>query len=306
MTSTGAKSRLLSDRERLRGRTRWSMACRCPRMASYALRGTEPEEAPDRQRRLMARGKQIGRWMGERFAAKYGADQVILEKPVLWPNDGVPAGELHTDIFVIPERLAVEVKSSAHPDALIDSALLQLAGEVHFDPDADKGLLAIVDPNDLSEELLPFKLTAEWVERVEDTARQVVQAGVAGELPARVCAQPSDGIGRFCPFIDTCFADWEPPVTMVSDPKLRVAAVRAYEAKQVRNARRDEADQADEEYRARLEDLVDAGIDAGVDYQIGALKVRRTVVRGRVTYRVPAAIKCGAVSEEVLAPFAGP
>jgi hypothetical protein len=288
---------------RLRGKTRWSMACKCPRMAVYALRGEEPHEPSDRSRRLMARGRQLGEWMGRRFQQRYGADNVVLEKPVLWPNGGLPVGELHTDVFVKPERMAVEVKSTAQPESLIDSALTQLAGEVHFDPDADKGLLAIVDPNDLAEELLPFRLTDEKREQVEAIARQVVDAGTTGELPARVCEKPSDGLALFCPFIDTCFADWTPPLPETLDSnELRGLVYQAAGHKHTRDALQDRVEEADAAYRRDLERLA-AHLEPGVDYQVGSISIRRTVVKGRTTYRIPAALKCGVVSEEQLAPF---
>jgi hypothetical protein len=280
------------------------MACKCPRMASYALRGTEPHEPSDRTRRLFARGRQLGEWMGQRFQHKYGADNVILEKPVLWPANGdLPLGELHTDIYVKPERMAVEVKSSAQPESLIDSALMQLAGEVHFDPDADKGLLAIVDPNDLDELLMPFTLTDKWRDKVEDVAAQVAAAGTTGELPDRVCAKPSDGHSRFCPFIDVCFEGWQPPppaTLETNDLRLLVYAVAG--RKQTRDALQDRADEADAAYRRDLERLAEH-VEPGVDYQVGSISVRRSVVKGRTTYRIPAALKCGVVTEEQLAPF---
>jgi hypothetical protein len=288
---------------RLKGRTRWSMACRCPRMASYALRGTEPQEPTDRQRRIMARGRMIGEWMAGRFMKKYGIDNVIAEKPVLWPANGdLPVGELHTDIFVAPERMAVEVKSTTDPNSLRDSALTQLAGEVHFDPDADKGLLVIVDPIDLEEELTPFRLTDDTRDEVEAIARQVVEAGTTGELPARVCEKPSDGFARHCPFIDVCFADWEPPFpTPVDDEEVRGLVYQAAGHKHSRDTLQERVDEADAAYRrdlARLAERIEPG-----DYQIGTFKVRRTEVKGRTTYRIPAAIKAGIVSQELLAPF---
>jgi hypothetical protein len=178
-------------------------------MGAYGLLGVDPSEPNERQQGLMRRGRHLGAERYERWALQYGADNVIPEQAVPWP-----AGTLHPDVYVIPEKLVVEVKSSASPGSIIDDAIVQCAGQVYWHPEAEKGLVEVVSPIDLQVvEQIPVLLNDEWRERLEAIAADVVRAGVTHgrDLPDRVCRKPSDGIGKFCPFIDHCFDGWTPP-----------------------------------------------------------------------------------------------
>ncbi len=206
----------VTDDTRLRGRTRWSMAARCPRMAYYGLIGVEDDELSPAearlQRRLFRRGRRIGDEVMDDFSEKYGEENIVREHASVWPDDGLPLGELHADGFVIPEKMAVEVKSSTSPASIVDSAITQLAGQIRWNPDAEIGCLAIADPTGMKETaLLPILLTDELTERVESIAAQVVEASRTGEPPTRVCGKPSDARGKMCPFAGHCFKDWEQP-----------------------------------------------------------------------------------------------
>src|SRR5262245_55516940 len=118
--------------ERLRGATRWSMASRCAGAASYGLLGVEPEEPSARLQGRFARGRDAGRYVARQLAAKYGEENVVFESAVAWPAPpALPIGELHVDIAVTSERLAVEVKSTVHVDSMFDSAVVQLAGALY-------------------------------------------------------------------------------------------------------------------------------------------------------------------------------
>jgi len=198
---------------RLRGATRWSTTAKCPRQASYAFLGVEPEPPSDQTRRFWRRGRQLGADVADDFAAKYGEENIIREKAIPWPAPpDLPVGELHSDVFVIPEKMVVEVKSSRSPASILDTAITQLGGELLFDPEAESAALAIVDPTGFKDTtFIPVLMTEELQERVESYAGQVVEATRGGDLPARVCGKPSDGHSKFCPFIAHCFEGWQKP-----------------------------------------------------------------------------------------------
>ena len=278
-------------RPRLEARSRWSSAAKCSRQGAYGLLGVDPAEPDDRTRRLWIRGKQLGAYVADSLATKYGEHNIIREKAIPWPG-----GILHTDVFVIPEKAAVEVKSTSSPNSILDAALMQLAGEVHFDPDADHGLLVLVNPSDLGMEFVPFVLTPEWVERVEQTADEVMRAGASrGQvLPDRVCGKPGDGRGRFCPFIDHCFDGWTPaPAEELSDPAVVELLAEWLEAKGEYRTGEAETEAARERYKAVEAQLTDRGVQAGRDYQAGPYVFRRISVKGRETFQLSRARKSG-------------
>lgn len=290
---------------RLRGRTRWSAAAKCPLWASLALRGEEASEPSARQRGWWARGKAMGSFVAGRYADKYGEEGVIREKPVPWPTKGLPLGELHTDIFVIDDALAVEVKSSDHPESLLDAAFTQLAGEVHFDPDAEAGALHIISPSNWAdEEILPFVLTKQWRDRVEDLAAQVAEAGRGGPLPA--CSQDTPGGCRAigCPYTNVAWAEWAPPADGQLEGEALEIARSMYEVDRQRRASRTLFDLYDEEWKqlcASLADLVPAG-----RYEAGPLRLTGTAFKGRETFSLAKARKSGVWNEahdEMLGPF---
>jgi hypothetical protein len=223
---------------------------------------------------------------------------VIPEKPVPWP-----AGVLHPDVFVTPERLTVEVKSSASPQSVIDDALLQLAGQVHYDPDSEHGLLEVVSPIDLSVvEAVPLILNDEWVERIEAVAEAVVRAGATrgAELPDRVCGKPSDGIGHFCPFVYHCFADWQPPTVeeLEVDQDVVAMVARLWEIKRERKAlgETDRPLEAEaKEIQAQLDDTLAVGT-----YKVGPFAVK-VGARSRESFSLKKA--AGSVPSTILDQF---
>lgn len=267
---------MAATKPRLEARSRWSHACKCARMASYALLGVDPAEPSERSQGLMRRGRMLGAERYERYVLKYGEENVIPEQPIAWP-----AGILHPDIYVAPEKLIVEVKSSASPAALIEDAIVQCAGQVYWHPEAQQGLVEVISPIDLQVvEEIPVVLTDEWRERLEQIAADVVRAGATNgrELPDRVCRRPSDGIGRFCPFIETCFEGWEPPSMqeLKADEQLIARVARLHELKRRRKAlaaddKPLEAEQ--KEIQAELDEELPTTV-AGVALLIGGYAVK--------------------------------
>src|SRR6266516_8054678 len=103
---------------------RWSLASRCPRQAVLHRRRAPARPRDTREERILARGRLFEQLVAQQFTEKYGADNIQRQREFVWPG-----GIGHTDIYVINERAAIEVKSSSHPESLLNQAILQNAGE---------------------------------------------------------------------------------------------------------------------------------------------------------------------------------
>jgi hypothetical protein len=276
---------------RLVARSRWSAAVRCPRWAALGGLGVEPAEPSDQSRRYWARGRALGRYVADSYAAHYGEDGIIREKAVAWPG-----GELHGDVFVISEGLPVEVKSSTSPSSILDDAFLQLAGQIVYDPDAtDKGVLEIVDPSSYERQSIPFRLTAKWRDKVEQRTQEVVRALASGGsfLPSCVCSTPAECSFKFCPYTEVAWEGWEPPPREKVGEDVAGLLIDLYRTKQGRDEKKAEAQVYDAKYKELCEQLVTAGVEPGVEYEAGPLKVKRTAVAGRETFSLSTARKAG-------------
>ena len=286
---------------RLRGRTRWSAASKCARWAALGLLGAEPAEPTARQQRLWRRGRQLGSDRAQQLEERFGAENVIREKAVPWPAKGLPLGELHVDAFVIPEKLSVEVKSSTSPESILDSAITQLAGEMHFDPESENGALMIVDPTGYEDDILvPVLLTEDLIARVEEIAADVAAAAKGGSLPDCSCASPGGCRMLGCPFTDEAWKDWSPPDPRALDGEAAQLVSALYWAKQAKARQKAQLDEVDEQYRKICARLLDLGIEAGMDYMVGPLKLRRVAVAGRETFSLTTARKAGVLDESTL------
>jgi hypothetical protein len=272
-------------------------------MGAMGLRGSIPEEVDETTLGYFERGKQLGAWMADRFIRQYGAEDVVLEKPVAWA-----AGIAHTDIVVKSQRLAVEVKSAADPRPL-DYHLKQLAGEVEFDPDVDHGALVIVNPSNLFVRTLPMVVVPDELrDEVHEIASTVARAAdPASPLPGRTCARPSDAMSKMCPFAVECFADWvaPDPVEIADDVALLVAQhVELDEEIKQAKAAVDDAEERRRVVRAELAKTIEPAREyLSLDDE---LVVRRTAVAGRVLVDVQLAAEMGAIGPDVmtaLAPF---
>lgn len=304
----------VTDDVRLRGRTRWSAAAKCPRQAAYGLLGAEPAEPDERTKRLWRRGRQLGADVANDFAAKYGEDDIVREKAVEWPDNGLPIGELHTDVFVKSQKMSVEVKSSTSPASILDDAITQLGGEIRYDADAEVGCLAIVDPTGWRElELLPVILTDELTERVEDIAAQVVTAANGGPLPERVCCKPSDGKGKFCPFIDICFTDWQAPDPLDLSEDIAQLAVDLKQAQDEERVAKQAVTLAETRRKEISAQLSGWELVPGMDYLGNGIKLKRTKVDDSPRFSYSKAQKAGVFSsplwtpehEALISPFVG-
>jgi hypothetical protein len=261
-------------------------------MAALGLLGAKPAEPSERQLGRFQRGKDAQRYVAQRFAAKYGPDAIEHERAVPWPAPpALPVGELHEDLFVRSEALVVEVKSSEHVDSVFDMALLQVKGQVHFDPEAEMGVLLFVDRDYQETDRFPVVLTDEDVEEIEEIAAAVVTAGKTGELPPRVCEKPSDGIQRMCPFIEECFRGWEPPA-VEERPDLAGLVTEAYLAWRELKERQEALGPYVERWEEAKAALEQADLPEGLTVA-GQVAVQRTVVREAERFSLAKAIKLG-------------
>lgn len=277
--------------DRLQGRARWSHAAKCPRMGAMGLLGYEPEEPSDRQKGRMQRGKDAQRFYSQRLEAKYGGD-VEHERAVPWPAPpALPIGELHEDIFVPSEKMVIEVKSSESVDSMFDISLRQVKGQVAFDPEAEVGALVFLDRDYQETDVFPVIVTDEDVADLSAIAAQVVEAGKSGELPERTCSRPQEGIGKLCPFIQDCFAGWEPPETEQRDDLAELAA-EAYLAKRDLDQHKAEIKPYEQRYEQARAALEDADLPAG-ETIAGQIAVKRVLVSSSRRFSLSKAEKLG-------------
>lgn len=289
----------MADR-RLQGRARWSHAARCNsgRMAALGLLGAEPAPLTERQRGRFQRGKDAQRYVGQQFEEKYGAANIEHERAVPWPtgNGSLPIGELHEDIYVAPDKLIIEVKSSEQVDGIFDSALLQVKGQLHFDKEAEMGALMFVDRDYQQTDMFPVVLTDDDREEIEGIAAAVVHAGKTGELPERICSRPADGIQHLCPFIGKCFEGWEPSASD-EQPDLAPQATEAYLAQRDLSEAKARLKPLEERWEAAKAALDELELPPGLEVATGQLTVKRTAVSGSERMSLSKARKLGLFTE---------
>lgn len=293
---------VLDDTRKLSG-PRLSELSRCPRMVAYRALGAVAEEPTDEQRRYLSRGQLFGVYVAEQYAAKYGKANVLREVEIEWPLDD-PIGVGHADVLVVPERLIVEVFSTVTVGgASVKPKIEQARQYVRFSPDADLGAVHVVNPADLSRErAFPVILTDEDTARIDQKVLDVRAAIAGGPLPDRVCQKPGEAIGRFCPFAETCFEDWEEPPLIELGPEHADLARAAYDVDRACKAST-AAERLHKGERANLLELLADRVPAGQDVVCGQVKLRRSEVAGRTTYDVGLAIEAGVVDGEALEPF---
>jgi hypothetical protein len=226
------------------------------------------------------------------FAAKFGEENVIREKAVEWPNTGLPLGELHTDLFIVPHQVSVEIKSSTSPGSILDSAIIQLAGEIHFDEESEAGWLMVVDPTGYEEDMLTeVHLTRELAEKIEDIAAQVAHAAKSGDLPDCSCANPGACQALGCPFTDQAWEGWEPPPFLPLDGK-KIELVREfYERDRRRREHEAEAAVEKEAIKEIQQALLEEGCQVGAQYMVGPLRLKTWEIPGRETFSLSQARK---------------
>lgn len=261
--STRVRPRLRADEYR------WSLACRCPRMAVLQRRGTPQAETTRRQRRIRKRGLLFEELVAEEFAAEFGADNIVRQKDVLWPG-----GVLHPDVYIVSEGCAIEIKSSTHPSSLRADAELQNAGHQHYDPDCQSGGLVFVNPVDLDQDFRPVDART-YVEQIEAIEEQLAWAEETGGLPECSAESPTAcRLGKFCPYTELAWEGWSPPPPgVIEDPYVAKLAAELYRLRQAKKAGDAEANRGKAHIAALQESLLALGLEAGADYRAGPLNL---------------------------------
>lgn len=292
---------------------RWSTITRtgCARTGVYGYQHAPTDEIPARRReeleRYYERGKMIEDWAVAKDIVT-GALSSIAERQVEipWPiraDLDAPIGTGHADAYDPPERLIVEYVST-EAAALPEGKVLQAAGYALNHPDATEAVVVSIDPHTLLRRQYPIDLdgVAPKVRELEDA----IVAGIAGEMPERVCSQPSDGYHKGCPFVGVCFDGWEPsPLEQLVglDAKLERLADLTDQAKDAKTA----AAQIEAE-RDALRDELRPLLDAGETYRApgSRILVKRSAWIQSGGFSLADATKAGHTLPADLAAFVSP
>ncbi len=240
-------------------------------MATLQRRGKRQTEVTERQRRLRKRGQLFEQIVVEQLARTHGDLNLETQRPVHWPG-----GICHPDVFVIPDRQAIEIKSSTHPSGLMRDAQLQNAGQQYFDVDCDGGGLIFVDPVDLEMRYESVSYP-DFAEEIEELVGTLAWAEHTGGLPDCSARSPHEcRFAKFCQFTDLAWEGWTaPPPGELDDQELRDLLVAYYRLTQ----RRDELKPIEKAVKAELDDVKERlaawDLAPGCEYQVGPLRVKR-------------------------------
>ena len=281
---------------------RWSNAVRCPRMAALHLDGEIPAPTDPDMEGYQERGHLWEIWALAELKALYPDSVIVEQLHVPWAH-----GIIHADFYVESERLFVEHKSRTVVEAH-DADILQVAGAVHFHPEAERGEVWVTHPvNPRNRLRLPVILTDELRERIIAIEKLISRRHV--QQPPRICGAPSEARKHFCRLAAPCFANWTAPDTGELDAAGQHLAHELFSVRRRmkvatpagRAELEQRRDELQEELRGRLEEN---GADYGVTFPNGSsIRIRRTVSDPKVTYDIPTAIKVGAIPAATLKPF---
>lgn len=293
--------------DRLRGKTRWSMASRCARQASYGLLGVEPTPPTKREAGRMARGRDAGHYFARQMAAVHGEENIVAEMGIPWPAPpALPVGELHIDVGLLSDRIAIEAKSSVYIDSMFDAAVIQVAGAIHFGREHfDSGLVVFLDGDYQITHEFPVFLNDELIEKVESIAAAVIEAGKTGAVPDRICGKPADGRGHLCPFIEHCFEGWVEPDPNDERPDLSQFASEGWLIQRDLKAAKTNV----EEYQERWDEWKARALEIELppgETLAGSIKIKRIDVKGRETFSKAKAKTAGVwtdLDDERFGPF---
>lgn len=187
---------------------RWSSAVICPRWCVYGAQGAPTRERTEEEMLMLTRGQAWGKIVVDGVITGFAEQgrRPRREETISWPRQN-PVGTGHADCYIPHEREVVEVVSNAG-GTLPPHKAVQVAGYALNHPHAVSAVVDSVDTHTGVEHLYPIVLDElePHVRRIEE---QVV-AGLAGELPERVCKTPWDGPAQWCPHVGHCFEGWEP------------------------------------------------------------------------------------------------
>lgn len=255
---------------------RWSLACRCPRAATLARRQVPATEATERQRMLRRRGLLFEDLVYEQFADRYGDANVQRQREVMWPG-----GVCHPDLYVIPERASIEVKSSTHPASLLPDARLQNAGQQLFDDDSDGGGIAFIDPVDLDPRFEAVN-AEDHREQIDHILGQLAWAEATGGLPDCTAKSPAHcRHGKLCGYTDIAWEGWTPPRPTEFPHEDAAELVADLYRLRMRRKEHDAASRASKNAEKELvAQLTELGLAEGVEYEVGPLRLKFVTVDG--------------------------
>lgn len=276
------------------------MARGCERMSVLRALGHTPAEPGTEEREWFRRGHLFEHYVVSQLEAKHGKANVVRQ-----PEIHHPLGVGHSDALIVPERLLVEVKSTAAgtlTTPVFENGVRQLKIGIRYHDGADEGALYMINPSTLKPaDVFRVVLTDEDAAEIDAMFDRIAESIHTATLPDRVCAKPSNGRGYLCPFIAACFDGWEAPADpVVTDPHAVELAKRWAQAKQDEKQHAIEAKAAEQirkDAAAELAEYVDEG-----DTIIGPYRVRRWHVNGKTSFSVKAAEAAG-VPRDLLAPY---
>lgn len=240
---------------------------------------------------LFDRGKHDERWIAERYRAKYRPKRVFRQVEIPWPPDD-PIGVGHADLYIPSERTLIEVKSTLYAD--FERFVYQLRCYLWAHPRAERAVLFLLDPSTLTEELYPVRLADADRQSIEQDVEVVRAAVFSGEkLPPCRLETPSACRHAGCPLYESAWNDWQEPEEAgpleIPEWARRDFAV-AYGARCVAKLALEEADREWERARGVLAEL---GLEAGPEYRLDGLLVKRSLVAGRETFSLAKAKAAG-------------
>lgn len=259
---------------------RWSDVAACTRKAVYAHTNAPAREPTDKENRIFFRGHSLERDYVDFLERQHGEGSIERQVEIPWGPNGEWTG--HADFYLKPEKLLGEVLSSAHasPD-YIRRKMLQLVGYMAGFPEAEKGMVVIIDPSDFTEDRYPLVKTSKtYKDLLDDRHERLEQINrwwTDGELPPRVCRKPGDAWGYFCRHATHCFKDWEaPPLDEVQSEAAKRIARHILVFKDEERLQKSALD-AHTKQRKALEQSLGELVDYG-SHTVGSIKVTRTLV----------------------------
>lgn len=281
---------------------RWSSASICPRWCVYTAQGAPAREPTDEEQHRWARGRAWERIIVDGVVARMAAEgrRPRRQETIAWPHDN-PIGTGHGDVYIPHEHAFVEVVSTAR-GALPTHKAIQVAGYALNHPNATDGFVDSIDTHTGVEHVYPIDIDG-LEPRVREIEAQVV-AGMAGDLPARVCRTPWDGPAQWCPHVDHCFADWERTpldelLATVGEADAVERLADADDAVAVAKSALDAAEVA----RNALRDVIAPLVEPGVEAYVGDIRVRRGNDYVRRTFGLAAFLDSGHPVPDILWPY---
>lgn len=281
----------MTTTDRILQGARASSLVMCERKAVYEGIGAERRETDPSMERIFRRGRRLGAMLASEIAETLAEDgrEAQLEREIPWPYSD-PIGVGHADLYIPDERHTVEIVSTSGAD-LPWYKPRQVAFYVLNDPEAEYGSVLSIDPSTNEERSYPVDaedFRADLAEAVERVVRGIRtrNPGTAKRALDRNGDQADhpSGFPCFnCPFVEPCWAGWEPePAGALPDDLAdAIAELADVEDKLARIKQH----AALEERREELREKIRGRIKLGTNYRApGFQKVRVIEVSGRRTF----------------------